>query len=94
VSSTLTGRAIFLSHLPETRLHSTLRNRLPLGSPCLSKADATTVTLHLQIQASVNVIGIVLFRLLGFQMNLRKICAPKLLVQLREINGLQLFPKL
>lgn len=47
----------------------------------------------MQPQPSVDVIGIVLFRLLGLQMNLRKICAAKLLVKLWEIDGLQLFPK-
>jgi len=48
----------------------------------------------MKLQLSVNVIRIVLFRLLGFQMNLRKIRAAKLLVKPREIDGLQLLPKL
>ena len=70
------------------------RNCLLIDAKNTSRADPTAANVRLQVQALINIVAIVRFWRLGFQMNFWKTCIVELLVQRRKINRLQLIPLL
>ena len=59
------------------------RNYLPINATNTSGADSTAANACVQAQALINVVAIVRFWRLGFQMNFWKTCIVELLVQRR-----------